>query len=267
MATKILIVEDTDDIRDALVIALTEAGFRVAAAARGEEAFEELSTFTPDIVLLDMHLPGMSGLDILKRLRETLSVPILMFTSSGDAGIVRDAITSGATDYVLKDTGMDELIDRVNKHLGQPRPAEVVRPAPVKSTGSRTSIQVLYVGQDTEVMRLVTATSIRLAVESTRVSTAKAAMSRMSKDRPSIVVTELELRDSDGLSLLKAFISETSASTRVPVIMVADSAPPEKRRRALSLGAAAFYMKPVDAMDFEQAVRKMLRNIRSAGAA
>ncbi len=259
MATKILIVEDTDDIRDALVIAFTEAGFRVAAAARGEEAREELSKFIPDIVLLDMHLPGMSGTDILREMRETMTIPILMFTSSGAVDTVKDAIASGATDYVLKDTGMEELIARVNKHLG------ITPEQPVKAESHFE--QVLYVGEDAATMRLISEIAQRFSVEATKVSTTKAAMTRMHGERPSIVVTELELRGPDGLSLLKSFRNEIPDAADTPVIVVAGTAPPEKRRRALSLGATAFFTKPVSAIEIEQLVRKLLRKVRQTRAA
>lgn len=265
MAIKILIIEDTDDIRDALVISLTESGFRVAAAARGEEAFAELTTFIPDIVLLDMHLPGMSGIDILKELRKTLTVPILMFTSSGAEETIKDAIAFGATDYVLKETGMGELIDRVKKQVDASTDT-VVTAVPSVPEEPGTPPMIMYVGEDAVVTRMIATMSRRLAIESTRVSTAKVAISRISKSPPAIVVADLELRDSDGLSLMKALKADAETSG-IPVIILAESAPPEKRRSALSHGTTAFYMKPVDPNELEQLVRKLLNSKFRVGAA
>ncbi len=262
MATKILIVEDTIDIRDALVITFTEAGFRVAAAATGEEAFIELAKFTPDIVLLDVHLPGISGLDILKQMRKTLSVPILMYTNSASSEFVKDAIQAGASDYVLKDTGMAQLIERVQMRLGAAsEPA--VSESPVDATDNPT---IMYVGQDVAVQRLITDTSRRLAIESTRVTTAKVALSRLSNDRSAIVVTELELRDGGGMNFVRELKRDRQFSN-VPIVMVAENAPPELRRSALSHGATAFYIKPISAIEFEQLVRKLLRSAHASGAA
>ncbi len=267
MSIKILVVEDTDDIRDALVISLTEAGFRVAAAARGEEAFEELSRFAPDIVLLDFHLPGMSGTDILKKMRETLTVPILMFTSTGAVDTVREAIALGATDYVLKDTGMDELVARVRKHLKSSDVDEGAESHEIAPDTAESAPHVLYVGEDKELMRMITDTAKRLSVDSTRVSTAKAALGRVRTGDVAVVVTELALRGSDGLSLLKSLKSVAGESAQVPVVMATDSAPPEIRRSAMSHGANAFFLKPVSAIEFEQLMKKLLQVDRKIGAA
>lgn len=262
MAPKILIIEDTEDIRDALVIVFTEAGFRVAAAERGEEAYEELAKFAPDIVLLDMQLPGMSGLDILKRMRKSVSVPILMYTNTASAESVREAIASGASDYVLKDTGMDELVERVNRRLE----ASGETGTPVVPVDPAVNPTVMYVGQDATVLSLISNITKRLAIESTRVTTAKVALNRISKVRPAIVITELNLRESDGLSLIKALKKE-KYSSNIPVVVVADNAPPEIRRSALKHGATAFFIKPIDGNEFDETVKKLIRSLRRARAA
>lgn len=261
MATKILIIEDTEDIRAALVISFTEEGFRVAAAATGEEAFSELAKFTPDVVLLDMQLPGMSGIDVLRELRKTLTIPILMFTNSDGVNSVRESIAAGATAYILKETGMDELITRVKTHIDGFNARSSAQAA-----GTAAQPKILYVGEDRSVMGLISATAKRLMIESTHVSTAKVAMSRIRQNPPAIVVADVELRGSDGLTFLKECRGNPDSSM-VPVIMVAEAVPPEIRRSALGHGAAAFYSKPVSAVEFEQLVRKLLRSKNSVGAA
>ena len=262
MPNKILIVEDTDEIREALVIALTEEGFRVAAAATGEEAFDELSGFDPDIVLLDLHLPGMSGVDILKEMRQTVSVPILMYTSYGMEDEVREAIDAGATDYVLKDSGIEELFRRVNRHMA------LYRELPTEVTSFKPGAKplILYVGEDIAVMRAVSDTAQRISGEASRVTTAEVAMYRMGTRHPSLIVMDFNLRESAGRSIVEMF-ARGGVTPRIPVILVADDASPRMRESAVEDRVDAVYVKPLSEIELERTVRKLLRAARNSTAA
>ncbi len=117
VSKKILIVEDEADIRVALIAWFEDESFETAEADNGIAGLLEFERFRPDIALLDMRMPGMTGVELCRKIRCFSRVPLVMFTADDDLHEVEAAIAEGATDYVLKNSGIDELIDRITEHL------------------------------------------------------------------------------------------------------------------------------------------------------
>ena len=112
-----MVVEDEPSIRDALVRAMTDAGFRVQAAADGRGFAELIETFRPDLVLLDVMLPGRDGFALARDVRATSGCPVLFLTARDD---VQDKLTGfavGADDYIVKPFILEELLARVTAVL------------------------------------------------------------------------------------------------------------------------------------------------------
>ncbi|MGD1221492.1 MULTISPECIES: response regulator [Streptomyces] len=99
---RVLIVEDDPDVRTAVQLGLRHQGHEVFAAETGEEGLEQLHPSHPDVVVLDLMLPGMSGLDVCRRIRERDQVPIIIVTAKGDDIDVVVGLEAGADDYVVK---------------------------------------------------------------------------------------------------------------------------------------------------------------------
>ncbi|MBI4773755.1 MAG: response regulator transcription factor [Deltaproteobacteria bacterium] len=119
-ANRILIVEDEEDIASLLEYHFEKAGFRTDRAANGETAFRIIRNHPPDLVVLDLMLPGMDGLEICKLLRsdkETRKLPILILTAKGDEIDRILGLELGADDYVVKPFSPRELILRVRAIL------------------------------------------------------------------------------------------------------------------------------------------------------
>ena len=257
MPTQILIVEDTADIREVLEITLTDEGYEVEAAADGAEAFSLLESFNPDVILLDVHLPDISGLEILKKLRQTRTVPVLMFTSSGDSSAVREAIDAGATDYVLKGTGLDKLVARIKKHIDS-SPGTASAP-----DGNAPSI--IYVGDDVVIERSVSDAARRLDITAAKIARGEQALQGLKTHQPVVMVIELKLPDINGHNLVKAIRSDDRLAN-LALVMVGERGSPEVKRSAIRLGAS-FYTKPVPDMEFEQTIRKLVTANKNRGAA
>ena len=117
MNDHILVVEDSSEIRMALQIALEGQGYRVSLAADGREGIRVFRELKPDLVLLDVRMPKLSGIDVCTLIRNESMTPVIMFSGVDERADVLLAIQRGANDYVLKDTGFRELIGRVSKHL------------------------------------------------------------------------------------------------------------------------------------------------------
>jgi DNA-binding response OmpR family regulator len=109
---RILVVDDEEPIREVLAQYLRRAGFVVQEAADGLEALRIATTTPPDLLILDLMLPGMDGLDVCRRLRETLAAPILMLTARGEEEDTLAGFRAGADDYVTKPFSPREVVVR-----------------------------------------------------------------------------------------------------------------------------------------------------------
>ena len=120
-ASRILVVDDDDDIRGLLRALLERAGHQVSDAPDGRAGLRELFAGSPDLVILDVAMPGLDGWATLERIREVSDVPVLMLTAR-DAELERvRGLRGGADDYVVKPFGRQELVARVDVLLRRPR--------------------------------------------------------------------------------------------------------------------------------------------------
>ena len=118
MANKVLVVDDEREIRDLLRTSLSAEGYEVVVASNGEEAIGLAKTENPQVILLDIEMPGIDGIETCKRLEadeKTRLIPIIMMTSRGDRDI--EAYLEGATDVVNKPFDIVQLAIRVKSML------------------------------------------------------------------------------------------------------------------------------------------------------
>ena len=96
---------------------LTKHGYDVRVAAEGESALELFQLWTPDLVITDLSMPNMDGLEVCRRLRVTSTVPIIVLSVKGDEAVKIEALDAGADDYVTKPFAMGEFLARVRAAL------------------------------------------------------------------------------------------------------------------------------------------------------
>jgi two-component system response regulator RegX3 len=125
--TKVLLAEDDESFIDALVIGLTREGFTVTVARDGNEALRLFSSLEPDLVLLDLMLPRLSGIDVCRSIRARSSVPIIMVTAKGTEIDTVVGLEVGADDYVAKPYRLRELVARMRAVLRRTPPGEESR--------------------------------------------------------------------------------------------------------------------------------------------
>lgn len=115
----ILLVEDDPTLRSTLVFNLSREGYRVIAAEDGLVALDAVSRHgeSLDLIILDIMLPGMSGLHVLRHVRQRLDVPVLMLSARGEEQDKVDGLELGADDYVVKPFALRELLARVHAHV------------------------------------------------------------------------------------------------------------------------------------------------------
>lgn len=117
MNKKILIVEDDFPMLESIVELLTTAGFETLGIEDGGEAYDAFVEFQPDLVLLDVQLPNLNGVEIAKLIRKEFGTPIIMVTAKTEAADVFEGLEAGADDYVRKPFNHIELIARIKARL------------------------------------------------------------------------------------------------------------------------------------------------------
>jgi two-component system response regulator RegX3 len=136
--TTVLVVEDEESFVEALVVGLQREGFQVEVARDGAEALERFDEVQPDLVLLDVMLPRLSGIDVCRRIRTTSNVPIIMVTAKASEIDTVVGLEVGADDYVAKPYRIRELVARMRAALrrsDERRPDEVDLDADVLEVG------------------------------------------------------------------------------------------------------------------------------------
>ena len=124
MSIQILTIEDDERIRTAVRFALEDEGWKVLEAETGEQALEEFNSMSPDVVLVDIGLPGVDGFEVCRSLRRVSDVPIIMVTARDDTHDVVAGLEAGADDYVTKPIAPKELSARIRALLRRVKPED-----------------------------------------------------------------------------------------------------------------------------------------------
>jgi two-component system, OmpR family, response regulator len=119
----VLVADDDADIRDLVEFKLAQAGYTVKAVGDGLSAWEAFEAARPELVVLDVMMPGLSGIDVLRKIRESdaAEVPVLLLSAKSRDSDVDTGFAVGATDYVVKPFSPRELMHRVNAILARAR--------------------------------------------------------------------------------------------------------------------------------------------------
>jgi two-component system, OmpR family, KDP operon response regulator KdpE len=130
---RILVVDDESQITRVLRTSLSSQGYDIRVANDGETALEIMKDWTPDLVITDLSMPNMDGLELCRRLRLSTKIPIIVLSVRGEEKTKVQALDAGADDYVTKPFGIEELLARVRANL---------RRAPVAEDGQAALIEI-----------------------------------------------------------------------------------------------------------------------------
>ena len=118
----VLVADDDPDIRELVSFKLEQAGYRVHAVGDGEAALAAATALAPNLLLLDVMMPGMNGFEVCRRLRnqaDTAGIPVIMLTARAQEGDVETGFAVGVVDYIAKPFSPRELLTRVNNVLAR----------------------------------------------------------------------------------------------------------------------------------------------------
>ena len=132
MAERVLVVDDEKSIRTIVEYALKDGGFDVVSASRGDDALEIVEREPIDLVVLDLMLPGLDGMEVCRRIRAHRNVPIIMLSARGDEVDKVLGLEMGADDYVTKPFSPRELVSRVKANLRRAKVATTTTEDPIR---------------------------------------------------------------------------------------------------------------------------------------
>src|ERR1700742_4841560 len=130
---RILVVDDEPQITRVLRTSLSSQGYDLRVANDGETALEIMKDWTPDLVITDLSMPNMDGLELSRRIRSKLQVPIIVLSVKGEERTKVQALDAGVDDYVTKPFGMEELLARVRANLRRQPPAGSAAPPVIEA--------------------------------------------------------------------------------------------------------------------------------------
>ena len=141
----ILVVDDEPQIRRVMRATLSAQGYTILEAANGEAALEQFRRERPDLILLDINMPGVDGLETCRQIRATSSVPIIVLTVRSSEKDKVHSLDAGADDYVTKPFGMEELLARIRAALRRTSSAEALAPIATKDLNINFDSRVISV--------------------------------------------------------------------------------------------------------------------------
>ncbi|MFZ4063594.1 MAG: MtrAB system response regulator MtrA [Candidatus Nanopelagicaceae bacterium] len=182
--TLIMVVDDDQDLAEMLGIVLTGAGYEVDLVSRGDEVMPLFTAQNPDLILLDVMLPGLNGVEVCKLIREKSMVPIVMLSAKGDKQDVVAGLEAGADDYMVKPFDPSELVARMKVRLRRST-AEVSTDLQIGNIKiDQIEHSIIRDGQIIALTRLEFDLLVALAKEPGRVFTREALLSEVWGYRP-----------------------------------------------------------------------------------
>src|SRR5437588_3485913 len=136
----ILVVDDEAQITRVLKTTLSSQGYRIRSASDGEEALQVMKSWAPDLLVTDLRMPNMDGLELCRRVRTESLIPIIVLSVKGEERIKVEALDAGADDYVTKPFGVNELLARVRAALRRASAPEQPETSPIEAGDFRIDI-------------------------------------------------------------------------------------------------------------------------------
>lgn len=249
---KILIVDDEYEVVASLREYLTLRGYTVSEAAEGEEALALVQQAPPDLILLDIRLPGMSGFEVLKRVRaQHPQIKVIMITALDEVGVRRIAMEHGAAGFAFKPLDVQAL-ERVIVATSGQRPPLAPR-APFKAS----QVTVLVVDDDPEICVALKYYLVGLGYQVLIAASGAEAITLLqeTKPRPDVMLLDLSMPGEGGFTVLESLKRQ---GIQLPIVILSGNDPEIVGEATALLGACRFLQKPVPLPTIERTIREVV---------
>jgi len=246
---KILIVDDEIQIRELLRKAFAREGYEVSSVPTAEQALELIFRQPFDILLLDVRLPGESGLSVLKKVREhQKDVPVVIYTGALTPELEKEAREAGANEVLSKDIDILQLVAQIGKIV---KAKDKIFKSPIER-GEKT---LLVVDDEEGIRRVLREFFNRKGYKVFEAGDGEEALRLIHTEKVSVVLLDMILPGMDGLETLKRLLE---INPKLGVVMTTAVQDDEKVKKAIELGAYSYVLKPFDFMYLKLVVMSKL---------
>ncbi len=248
----VLVVEDTDAIASLISTVLSRQGYEVAVAPDAKTALGRVDERWPDLLLTDIQLPGMDGLELIRRVRDRVDrprVPVVAMTGQAGAADRAECFAAGADDYLEKPFRLPDLVQVVETHCPTASSAS--------TNGQGSTGPIVLIAEDNEAA--ISLLSDALSAQGFRVSSVRSgaeALAAIDANRPDLIVSDIQMPGMDGLELIRRLRARPDL-TGVGILAVTALAMPGDRERCLAAGADEYVSKPYRVATLVELVRKL----------
>ena len=244
---RVLAVDDEEGIRKYIARAL-EPSFEVLTAADGAEGLRQAAAAQPQLILLDIHLPGMDGLSVLARLKttpQTSAIPVVIVSVAGQTDILLEAQQGGAVDHVIKPFTVEELRRVVQRNLlpelSHPSAAgDTALPSNIEGEAARPRVLII---EDEEGIRALMRRSLADRYDVVTAADGLDGLAQAQQAKPRLIFLDLRMPGLDGLAVL-AKLKASPETREIPVVIVSVHGETDWLLEGQRSGAADHIIKP-----------------------
>lgn len=234
----IFVIDDESPIRSLCSKIFTKDGHEVMTFSTGEEALRTIAQHRPDLILMDIHIPGETGLSLLKRFPNQNRIPVAVFSGYVTQDIEKQAYAAGAIDVISKAIGGDELRARVRKLL------EANQRQQVRLEKDAKKEKILIVDDEEGIRNLLQGFFEERGYPALTAKSGEEAIALVQKEHPAMILLDINMSPGlDGIQTLKKI---REIDSRAGVVMATGILNEEVMKAASDLGAYAFVSKPFD---------------------
>lgn len=252
----VLVVDDEPDIREIIRFYLEEAEYQVIEAARGEQALVLARERQPDLITLDIMMPGMDGLETAKQLKEnplTREIPVMILSIVAD----KSRCVQGIAGFLTKPFERDELLGTVQSILAK------TAPTPPPQTRPRGPQRILVVDDDPDTVSVIRYWLEEAGYRCDASFDGLQALDAARNDPPDLVLTDIKMPGMDGFEVIRRLKARPETSGIPIVVLTAVAITQADHDMSLQLGAARFLTKPFEPPELIAEIRRVLDQMRS----
>ena len=278
---KILVVEDSQTARKVITMLLERNGYLIVEARNGSEALTKIEETLPDLVLLDLMLPDMSGYEVLSRIRQSgrsSEIPVIMLTGKSNPADRMKGLYHGSNEYLTKPFDPAKLLAVLEKYLDQPEQeksqheaevpavaARVIAPAPqiqlpaavepiatraeaaapLVPEGDQSGKSILVIEDSPTSRKVISMVIAKRGYRIDEAATGSVAMRKVQERTPNLILLDAMLPDMTGYDILHRFKNDKLLKD-IPVVMLTAKNNPVDRQKGLQGGSVAYLTKPFD---------------------
>ena len=252
--SKILVIEDNPLNMKLVTNLLTINGYDVSEAQDAEMGIEAAKSLCPDLILMDVELPGISGLDATRRIRndpKIRDVPIIALSANAMDEDRDKGLSAGCNDYITKPINIKTFVNRINHHLLKTRKQ-------VLFNNAMSGHRILIVDDEPLNIKLLSALLISKGYQVLTAGDGKEAIRKVKNERPDLILLDIMMPGMDGFEATK-FLKSDADTKNIPIILVTALTGEDEKKRGLDAGADEFINKPVNHQELETRVLSLLR--------